>query len=653
VRLTWLPPLALAVYGVAFAGKALGGGLLVFDDHPGQLFRLSHALTVGLAPWRLNPGWWAGYAELQFYPPGFSYLGAAIHAASLGALDPGATYRALLWLTFLLPGIGTYVLLSRVLGSPWLALPGAVLALVLSAGSRSGVEEGMRWGMVAARLGWGVLPILACALHRWTARRAPPIEAAAVLAAIILIHPAHAPAGAALVLLAAWHGPGPRLARLGDGGLLIAAAVGLAAFWLVPLLAHLSMALPLAWGQLSLAGLASALAEQPLLVALLAASAVGRWWARRDAPPAASSLWLLDWVAVMAVVIVLDALVAEPLGLAWLPADRLLDSFLLALILGASVALGTLARRAPAVPAPVLGVAAIALACVLPAPARPEPTLSLWPQRWPNEWPTYVTVARGARMAELWDALATAPAGRVLFVRSGVPLEYRQDWRRPHSHITALTPLVAGREILNGTFTHSSPVAGLIYTGSPANRPITTLVEQRDGVTLFGRPLTELDARSFHDLADRLRVSVVVALDEDEGRLAFVADDPAFQASTRIGPFLLFVAREPRPIPERTGPQRWRLPAPPHDGGWARAGVAYSPLWHASTRAGPLPIRRDPLGLLEVQARAGDAGLIEIEHRAGAVERSALAVSGVCALALLAVAADGRRRRRLTRAGRS
>jgi hypothetical protein len=644
VRVTWLPPLALAVYGVAFAGKALGGGLLVFDDHPGQLFRLSHALTVGLPPWRLNPGWWAGYAELQFYPPGFSYLGAAIHAASFGALDLGATYRVLLWLAFLLPGIGTYVLLSRVLRSPWLALPGAFLALVLSAGSRSGVEEGMRWGLVAARLGWGVLPILACALHRWTARREPPIEAAAVLAGIILIHPAHAPAGAALILLAAWHGPGPRRARLGEGALLIAAAVGLAAFWLLPLLAHLSMALPLAWGQASLWALASGVAGQPLLVGLLAATALGRWRARRDAPPAAARLWLFDWVAVMAIVIVVDSVVAEPLGLSWLPADRLLDSFLLALILGASVALGALAGRVPAVPAPVLAVAAIAAAALLPAPARAEPTLSLWPQPWPNEWPKYEAVARGARVAPLWDALARAPAGRILFVRSGVPLERRRDWRRPHSHITALTPLVAGREILNGTFTHSSPVAGLIYTGSPVNRPITALVEQRDGVTLFGRPLGELDARSFHELARRLRVSAVVALDEDEGSLGFVVDDPAFEAPARIGPFLLFVAREPRPTPERTGVQRWRLRAAPRDGGWVSAGVAYSPLWRASTRAGPLATRRDALGLLEVQSRPGDAGPIEIEHRPGAVERSALATSGVSVLALLAVAARRRRR---------
>src|SRR6266571_5340975 len=173
----WLPAVPLLLYALAFAWKALGGGLLVFDDHPGQLYRIAHALTVGLAPWRLNPGWWAGYAELQFYPPGFSYAGAALHYASLGALDLSSTYQLLLWITFLLPGVSAYLLLARVLGSPWLALPGAFLALTLSAGSRSGVEEGMRWGLVAARLGWGVLPLLALSLHGWVEGKRPPVAA--------------------------------------------------------------------------------------------------------------------------------------------------------------------------------------------------------------------------------------------------------------------------------------------------------------------------------------------------------------------------------------------------------------------------------------------------------------------------------------------
>ncbi|HKW96064.1 MAG TPA: hypothetical protein VJX92_29520, partial [Methylomirabilota bacterium] len=150
----WVPPFLLGAYAIAFGWRALGGGLLVFDDHPGQLYRLVHAITPGLAPWRFDPGWWAGYTELQYYPPGFAWLGALLFHAALGAVVPSTVYRALLWLVWILPGATTFALLRRALGDPWLALPGAFAALTLSAGCRSGVEEGLRWGLVAARLGW-------------------------------------------------------------------------------------------------------------------------------------------------------------------------------------------------------------------------------------------------------------------------------------------------------------------------------------------------------------------------------------------------------------------------------------------------------------------------------------------------------------------
>lgn len=632
-----MPFFLLVAYGLAFAWKALGGGLLVFDDHPGQLYRIAHVLTVGFAPWRLNPGWWAGYAELQFYPPGFSYAGAALHYASLGTLGLSATYRVLLWITFLLPGVSVYLLLARVLGSPWLALPGAFLALTLSAGSRSGVEEGLRWGLVAARLGWAALPLLALSLCRWTAAPRPPLAASALLAAIILTHPAHAPAGVALVFLAAWHGPGSRRARLGQAALLSALAGGLAAFWLLPLLAHLGMALPLAWGEPSLATLARSVARQPLLIALTVASVLASWTLRRSNAPASAGLWLSDLAPALALVILLDGAGAEPLGLLWLPADRLLDGLLLALILGASLALAAVQRRVPVLPAWALAIASIGLACLLSSPSRAEPGLSLWPRSWPNEWPKYGAVAGGLRLGELWAELRKAPAGRTLFVRSAVPLEYRADWRRPHSHITALAPLDAGREILNGTFTHPSPVAGLVYTGSPVNRPITLLVERRDGVTLFGRPLAELDAATFNDLAVRLRVSSVVALDEDRGRLGFVADNRAFRGPSRVGPFLLFVARDPRPTPAPSGPQRWQVAIPAHHESWVPTGMAYSPLWQCRADGRPFAARRDALGLLEVNVPAGGPTVIELAHVPGAAEWAGLALSGVVCLALLAV----------------
>src|SRR5262249_42699519 len=153
-------------------------------------------------------------------------------------------------------------------------------------------------------------------------------------------------------------------------------------------------------------------------------------------------------------------------------------------------------------PSWIIAVAAVAAFAAL-APGRTEPALSLWPSA--NGWPDYAAIVRGTRLDDLWTALGRAPAGRILFLRSSVPPEFRREWWRPHSHVTALTPVATGREILNGTFTHPSPVAGFVYAGS-ASAPIDALVERRDGMTLFGLPLSALGPAEFATLAERLRI---------------------------------------------------------------------------------------------------------------------------------------------------
>jgi hypothetical protein len=639
----------LAAYAFAFAWRALGGGLLIVDDHPGQLYRLARVVELGPWPWRLDPGWWAGYAELQYYPPGAAYVGAVLQVFSLGALGSEAVYQTLLWVIYVLPGATTYLLLVRILGRPWLALPGAFLALTLSGGSRSGVEEGLRWGLIAARLGWSLLPLLALSLRPWTERAKLPLPAPLIFASLILIHPAHAPAGLVLVFLCAAEGPGGLRSRMTSAGLLTFAAAGLAGFWLVPLLSHLDMALPLAWGDSSLGALAAQIVTRPLLLGLSVASTLACWMTRVGASPAARDRWLARFAPALAAVILLDAVVLQPLGLMWLPADRLMDSLLLALILGASRALGEVAPRLQRYPDWGIALAAIAGCALLASPDRSEPTLTLWPRRGPSEWTQEATLVAGARLDDLWALLRNAPPGRILFVRSSVPLAYgHRQWWRPHSHITALAPIRTGREIVNGTFTHPSPIAGLVYTGTAANRPITLLVEQRDGLTLFGRPLEALTPAEFDRLAGRLRISAVVALDEDEGRLPFLDDNPAFARPSRVGPFVIYASREPRPIPVLVAPQRWQFRATESSGGWASTGFAYSPLWRARAGDQRLAARRDDLGMLEVNLPAGPSTSVELSHAPGLAEWIGLAVTVLTGLLLVARAAA-----RITPAGRS
>src|SRR5437660_1755515 len=216
-----LVPLALLLaYGLGFGASAFGFTLPAFDDHPGQVYRLWHVLTRGPAPWAWNPGWWTGYPEMQFYPPGFFYVGLLLRWLSLGALSPNLIYQVLLWLTWLAPGVTVYVLLLRAIGNGWLALPGSLVALTLSTGVASGVEGGVHIGMLPARLGWALLPLLALVLIRWADDEGsrPWGLALISLAAIVVTHPAHVPAAAVLVLVTALSAPGSRARRLRVAG---------------------------------------------------------------------------------------------------------------------------------------------------------------------------------------------------------------------------------------------------------------------------------------------------------------------------------------------------------------------------------------------------------------------------------------------------
>ena len=630
-RSALVPFLLLLGFGLAFAAAALGSGVLVFDDHPGQLFRLWHALSRGLLPWEWNPGWWGGYPELQFYPPGFVYLGAFIYYGGLGFLSPTAVYQALLWIIYLLPGVSTFWLLARILPNPWLALPGAFATLTLSAGTRSGVEEGLRWGLIAARLGWGLLPLLALSLARWQERGGrPPLPAAPLLAGIVLAHPAHAPAGVMLVILAALFGSNEPARRLRQAIRILVVAAALTAFWTLPLLAHLRYALPLAWGEFSVGGLLGDLLRRPLLIIFFVSWLAGCGMAARTGHLSGPARSLLALPPLLLVVTALDALVVEPIGVRWIPADRLRDSVILALILGGEVGIAWVLWLAGARlglrPEPAALIATVGL-LALGICGAGEPTLSLWPKQ--NDWPKFEETSRGLRLPDLWTQLRAAPPGRILFVRSAVPLRFGREWWRPHTHIAALTPMLAGREIINGTFTHPSPLAGFLYAEAAERRPITRLVEQLDGNTLFGRPLEALTADLFNPLSRRLSVSAVVALEEDRGRLPFVERNPLFDPPRQAGPSLVFLLKERRPTPWRVAARRWRVTLTDSPGGWMPTGIAFYPLWRAETPAGPLETRPDSIGMLEVNAPAGKTVDVDLVYREGPWERLGIVVSAL------------------------
>src|SRR5438093_1111847 len=264
--------------------------MLGFDDHPGQLYRVWHVMNYGPAPWAWDRGWWAGYPELQFYPPGFAYLGALLAWPTTGVLDVGTVYQALLWLAYLLPGVTTYVVLARLTGLRWLALP---------------------------------------------------------------------------------------------------------AFWTLPLFLRLAETRALAWGTLSLGEVARPL---PIVLAALAVAGL------LDRTPAGAgerlALW---WLPAMVVVTALDRLAAEPFGIRWLPAARVVDGAWIALVVAGGVGAARLARRLDAMPimerlgvsprSPAFGLGAAALFALL---SLGSDTLMLRPGA--GVWPSLSSIERGLRL---------------------------------------------------------------------------------------------------------------------------------------------------------------------------------------------------------------------------------------------------------------
>ncbi len=619
-----IPPALLATYAALFGAQALGRSALAYDDHPGQLARLYHVIEHGWAPWTWNPAWWTGYPELQFYPPGFAYAGALVHTALRGSVAVETVYHALVWLAYLLPGATAFALAMRVRGDAWRALPPAFLALTLSADLASGVEGGVHIGMVAARLGWGLLPLVPWSLAKWSERGGPvPVSTVVLVAAIVLMHPAHAPAAVAFLVIAASARPGARIAALRHVVVALVLAGACVAVWALPLVVRLSYTHALAWGSLSLRPVA-------LAIALVSATA----FAMRA--PATRLEWsIARWAPVMLLVVALDALVLEPLGLRWLPANRVVDSAWLAFVLAAGLGIDAGLRRlpghGPAGPAAALGVIALVIAV-----AHPGRDLTLWPTT--GLWPSYGPTERGLALARLDAALAASPPGRVLFVRSGVPLVHGTAWYRPHTHITALTPRTTGRSIVNGTFTHPSTVAAYVYRGHAGRGAIAVLAEQLDGRTLFGVPLDELD-RAIATAGDRLGISTIVALEDDRPALTAAAARAGWShASTP--PFEIYRRREAVALPERTGVDAWRFSPRGAAGTWVSVRIGSYPLWRAESRDRPRATRTGPAGDLAVRLEEDDEPLT-LRYAPGLPELIGL---GVTITAGLVIAGIGIRR---------
>ena len=638
---TWVRDAAAMALLVALAAAACGfllrDDLFIYGDHPGQFMRLWYPLRGGgrLLGW--NPLWYAGYPELQFYPPGFVMLGWLLDRLTLGLLSDFLLYQALLFLAYLLPAPALYLLVTRVTAR-WLpGLVAGVLGLVLS--WLWGGTAAIFVGLVAERLAFGLVPL--AMLAGWRALHAARAGAwwlltTLLLAATALMHPFHAVAPVLFLSIVAFLSP--RRVRLlasvvGVGGL----ALALVAFWLLPLAARGVYTAPMLRADLdqTLAWLLGRSAWPELAAALLglAALAVGQ------RPVRIFVVAVFGMAVGLVAFIVFDHLVLiQGLGFYTLDPVRFSAEVYLALLLLAAVGLGSLPGWLARTRLRAAGGAAGALAALLVVAWLSRPFLDLLrDQRDPAHFLSGARLAYGLDAA--WSAMAEG-TGRLLYTShylhlDGVP-----------TALKATTPYFTGRPIIGGTFSHWSPVARSLWVGRVDIDLLPGQVELTDDVTLAGRPWSSWTDQAFFDFCHSLNVTTVVATWADANARAFLDAAPHFQSFYSDDLFVLYRVLDPSPaLVEADGAAVTLLRAAPEaldvavDGAVPGA-VMYVkitdyPLWHVEAGGRALPHHAGGLGLMEVPLPAGSYK-VTLRYVPAAAERIGGAISLVALLGVIA-----------------
>lgn len=680
----WLPDVGL-VLGLALvawlaAGAYATGDLFIWGDHPGQFMRFWYPLSTSLprfgrvVDW--NPLWYAGYPELQFYPPGYILLGLGLNFLTLGLLSPERVYSLIPSIALALPVFTAYAFLRRTLaplGGPASRVAGIVAGLLaLSFTPMWGGTNAVPIGMLGERLAFGLAPLVLLAGWRLVERPAGRrlAVASALLAAVALLHPFHAPA---LVLAVGLYATGRRLlmrvrrqteavagpAGQGDrpepahpgrrawlaGWLLLAG--GLIAWWALPLLVRQS---PYAASlvRASPAQTQDWLWFSPTPALLVAALPALTLLAHRDWRIQATTAALALLIPAIALGIWFDyAVLFQILGVTSLDPIRFIAEYYMAILLLTGAAAGALCTaylwRAPLLAAALLVLFAVKLAPVAPVAWRdvhdrariaPETTKSY--------------LLGHPAFAGLWEALRDDPArdGRALFTSYYLQVAW-DDGRMTPTAIKAMTPYFTGREIIGGTFSHWSPVARLLWVGDPWARLLPERVELEDDRSLFGIPWEQMTDAALVEAAQALAVTTIVVDADDVNARAMLDAAPHFRRFWDNGYFFLYHVEADPPswiaahaataqLTQRS-PRQWRVAVEEaQPGATLTVKMAPYPLWRAEVAGRPLTIHADRYAAQWVELPVGGPYTVTFSYREGWPEWAGLILT---VLGLLAMAA--------------
>ena len=260
-RTRWWERVSPAVVGAVVAAAlavwstrgAWGGWLPAGEDVPAHLLRFDVGISQLVAHGRLD-GWFSrnylGYQEFLFQGPGLTWAVAAVRGATLGMLSNPGGIKVIGVLSFAAVPVAM-AFVARSLGLGRLAAGiAAVLALLISSPVGVGLQGIYLWGLLPNQVGAVFFLLSLGALMRIPVdpRRRWMLLAAVSLAALTITHLISLIVLAAFLAILAFGVRRELLRRdvLVRLALTAALAFGLAAFWLVPALAHRDLAGPAA-----------------------------------------------------------------------------------------------------------------------------------------------------------------------------------------------------------------------------------------------------------------------------------------------------------------------------------------------------------------------------------------------------------------------
>lgn len=639
------------------AGFLVRDDLYLFGDHPGQFYRLWHLVQVWSEEGRFigwSPYWFAGWPELQFYPPGFVLLGWLIWMGTFQQLSLVSVYQIVVFTSYLLPAVCFYLLLAWGLQNRLAGLAAAWLTLTTPV--ILGGVMGVIIGIIGERLAYGMIPLFILAgawLSQAERKLAPWLVTGCILAGLLLLHPYQAmlPAVAlglyALFLGKGWTG---RLAWLAA---VILLSFGLTAFWWLPLGARSYLFVPVV--EAPLVEIQSNLADLWLEGAgwLLAAAILGTLFhrgSRRWLPIAI----LLAGLATLGFVFFSHMVLAGRLNFYAFSSVRLITGITFVFFALVALGLSELAWLGPRLLHRRWRRGAWALPLVLIVPWLAYTTLSVdydfsrWLAKWrpsPNRTPFFLKEAEARYdLRSAWEVMAATP-GRVLYTS-----HYALLFDVPTS-LKAVTPVLTGRELIGGVFTHRMPASTYLWAGTTDVPAMWGKVETTDDVSLAGIPWQDMTDEFFYDLARRFNVSLVAATATDVRARAFLDSAPHFEPAWSNGLFTFYTVAGYTPSyveAQQAGAAVTRYTRREIDvriteaapGASLLVKVSYYPLWQAEAQGQPLPVSIDSAGLMQLSLPPGSYDL-HLRYRLGWPELLGEWLSLISLLVVLAATALG------------